>query len=61
MAQIVKLIATESVTGKGTDDDPVRTVYELWTLNGEQVASYDVHTAKGHWEGRVGPQGEEAP
>jgi len=61
MAQIARLIAAESTAGDGTALDPVRIVYELWTLDGEQVARYDPYRDDGRWDGRVGPQGVDAP
>lgn len=41
-AQKVELLATTSRRGRGVDgDDPIRIVYELWTMGGECVASFD--------------------
>jgi len=47
MAHLIELILTTSTKGKGLEDNPVRTVTELWTKDGVLVASYD------QWSGDV--------
>lgn len=36
-AKEVKVIRTETVEGKGTKEDPVRTVIRYWAKNGELI------------------------
>lgn len=38
MAKIVKLILTEERRGLGKENDPVRLISQLWTMDGELVA-----------------------
>lgn len=42
MPQLVKVIySDQAVTGKGTEDDPVRTLPQLFTLDGRLIYQYD--------------------
>ena len=41
MAKIVKFIETHERVGRGVEGDPVRRVYQLWTLEGELVYEKD--------------------
>lgn len=47
-AQLVKVIVTENVEGKGTQESPVRIMKRYWTLDGkllsEQIYHGDVET-----------------
>lgn len=49
MAKIVKLIAASALRGKGTQDDPVRQIEQLWTKKGELVAEFDPEKDKDGW------------
>lgn len=40
-AQLVNVIKTESLRGKGTDDDPCRMVIQYWSTEGELLAEKD--------------------
>lgn len=40
--QIQKVIKTTTVEGKGTKEDPVRTVVRYWDKNGKLIAEHDV-------------------
>jgi hypothetical protein len=40
-AQLVNVIKTESLRGKGTEDDPCRTVIQYWSTEGELLAEKD--------------------
>jgi len=41
MTRIVELIETSRTTGKGTKEDPVRSVAQLWTKDGRLIAEND--------------------
>lgn len=40
-ARIVKLIRTAAPIGAGTEDNPVRRVYQYWSLDGELLFTKD--------------------
>lgn len=40
-AKIVKLIRTAAPMGAGTEDDPVRLVYQYWSLDGKLLFTED--------------------
>ena len=40
-AKIVKLIRTAAPMGAGTEDDPVRLVYQYWSLDGKLLFTGD--------------------
>jgi len=40
-AQLVNVIKTESLRGKGTGDDPCRMVIQYWSTEGELLAEKD--------------------
>ncbi len=42
-AQIVAVIKTETVEGKGTKEDPVRTVVRYWETNGNLIAEKETN------------------
>jgi len=41
MAKIVELILVESTNGKGTEDDPSRWTYQLFTKKGDVIVQTD--------------------
>jgi hypothetical protein len=41
LAKLVELIACKFKRGTGTESDPFRTIYQLWTKDGELVAEND--------------------
>ncbi len=41
--ELIEVIKTESVCGKGTEEDPVRVVIEYWSLEGELLARVDTY------------------
>lgn len=51
--KIVRVMLAGGTRGAGTDDDPVRTVAELFTLDGVPLGEYDPHTG----ESRIYPEG----
>lgn len=51
MARVIKLIEDKAhVRGKGTEDDPIRGIYQLFTLAGDLVLEYDPHTKESFFE-----------
>lgn len=40
-AKVIQVIVTESLVGLGTEEDPVRSVLQYWSLNGELLAKTD--------------------
>jgi hypothetical protein len=46
MAKIIELIYTEKRTGTGKEESPMRLVKQLWTKDGELVASHDPYTGE---------------
>lgn len=40
-AEVLHIIRTRSLWGKGRDGDPIREVVQLWTLEGELLATID--------------------
>ena len=40
-AKVISVIKTVSTRGKGTDTNPVRTVIQYWTVEGELIAEED--------------------
>ena len=45
MAKIIEVIETYEKRGKGTENDPVRIVYQLWSKKGELI-----HEEKTDWD-----------
>ena len=41
MAQVIKLIISDDLRGKGVEGDPYRRVKQLWTLDGVLIAEDD--------------------
>ena len=41
VAKIVELIATKTVIGAGTPDDPCREITELWDFGGHLIFKFD--------------------
>ena len=41
MARIIEVIETFERRGKGTEEDLIRKVYQLWTLDGELIFEKD--------------------
>lgn len=41
MAKVIEVIETYERRGKGTEDDVVREVYQLWTLDGKLIFEDD--------------------
>lgn len=39
--RVVRVIQTGEAIGKGTEDDPCRGIYKLWTLDGELICVVD--------------------
>ncbi len=39
--ELIEVIKTESVCGKGTEESPVRIIIEYWSLEGELLARVD--------------------
>lgn len=40
-AKVIRVIVTESVVGRGTEEDPIRSILQYWSLNGEFLAKVD--------------------
>lgn len=40
-ARVIQVIETDSIRGRGTEDDPVRVVKQYWSLKGELLAEHD--------------------
>lgn len=40
-AKVIQVIATESICGLGTSDDPVRPIFQYWSLDGDLLAVKD--------------------
>ena len=40
-AKVIQVIVTESVVGRGTEEDPTRSILKYWSLNGEFLAKFD--------------------
>jgi len=40
-AKVIQVIVTESLLGRGTPDDPCRTVVQYWSLDGTPLAQVD--------------------
>lgn len=41
--EVVKVIKTNTVIGKGTEEDPVRGVIQYWDMEGHMIAEEDDH------------------
>lgn len=39
--EIIKVIRTTSIIGYGTEEDPVRHIYQYWDLKGNLLAKHD--------------------
>ena len=50
MAKIIKLIYTQEKVGTGKDNDPIRLVHQLWSLNGRLIASRDSYSCNNFYE-----------
>lgn len=40
-AEVMKVIKTTSLLGRGTEKDPARYIYQYWDFEGNLLASYD--------------------
>ena len=40
-AKVIKVIRTESIIGRGIQEDPVRHIYQYWDFKGNLLASHD--------------------
>ena len=40
-AKVIQVIRVEAIRGEGTDDDPVRRVYQYWSFQGALLAEND--------------------
>jgi len=40
-AEVIQVIKTVSLLGKGTKEDPVRYIYQYWDFKGKLLASHD--------------------
>lgn len=40
-AEVINVIKTESIIGKGIPEDPVRLIYQYWDFKGKLLASRD--------------------
>lgn len=40
-ARVIKVIVTESTIGDGTEENPVRLIYQYWDLKGNLLAKND--------------------
>lgn len=40
-AKVIKIIVTKSVIGAGTDENPVRYLYQYWDFKGNLLAEND--------------------
>lgn len=40
-AKVISVIRTKSLEGRGTDDDPVKRVVQLWSFTGKLLATID--------------------
>lgn len=40
-AEVIRVIKTTSILGKGTEEDPVRYIYQYWDFEGNQLAQND--------------------
>lgn len=40
-AKVIKVIKTESLIGKGIQEDPVRLIYQYWDFKGNLLAKHD--------------------
>lgn len=40
-AKVIKVIKTESLIGRGTQEDPVRYIYQYWDFKGNLLAQND--------------------
>lgn len=55
MAKVIEVIFTRDRRGIGTEQDPVRLVEQLWTLDGKLICEWDHHTS----QPRTGPGWEQ--
>lgn len=40
-AEVIQVIRTESIIGRGIQEDPVRIIYQYWDFEGNLLASND--------------------
>lgn len=40
-AKVINVIRTESLIGRGTENDPARLIYQYWDFNGNLLAEKD--------------------
>lgn len=40
-AKVISVVVTEAIAGRGTDEDPVRTVKQYWSFEGDLLAIND--------------------
>lgn len=45
-AKLIRVIQTESIRGAGTEKDPVRTIIQYWSLQGQLLAAVDTYLDK---------------
>lgn len=45
-AKLIKVIRTESLIGAGTEKDPVRVIFQYWSLQGQLLAKTDSYEDK---------------
>lgn len=41
-AKVIKVIKTESLIGRGTQEDPARCIYQYWDFKGNLLAQNDM-------------------
>ena len=51
-AKVISVIVTEAIVGFGTEGDPVRSVLQYWSLQGELLAVNDPLESIGHGKER---------
>lgn len=40
-AKVIQVIVTEAIEGRGVESDPIRSVLQYWSLDGELLAKVD--------------------
>lgn len=51
---VTLIYCDEARLGTGTEDDPIRMVQQLWTVDGELIATWDYIQPEGRWVSRRG-------
>lgn len=54
MARVVRYIVADDLRGRGTTEDLLVRVIQLWTLDGVLVAEYNPNTGESYFTGQVG-------